>query len=245
MRSGHPQARGHPRRLSRSLSPGRRVAPVLDGADESFLPGGKADYIVTGSWGKKAVKEAQKVGTVAIAGSTESENFTARPATGRIRSSIRRPPTSTSRPTRRFRASSGHGSRNRLRPAGLRRVFGHLQPSDRRVQVRADLRGRAEEPGAGGRHARHSPRGPARAFTQDPRDDARLQHAREGQVALQHAAGLRDLRHAARDEVASRAGRPRGRRQAQRREGEDPLRRDRRLRRLLPARTRSPTAART
>ena len=43
----------------------------------NILPaGGKADYIVTGSWGKKAVKEAQKLGTVQIAGSTESENFT-------------------------------------------------------------------------------------------------------------------------------------------------------------------------
>jgi phosphoserine aminotransferase len=43
----------------------------------NLLPaGGKADYIVTGSWSKKAVKEAQKVGTVQIAGSTESENFT-------------------------------------------------------------------------------------------------------------------------------------------------------------------------
>jgi phosphoserine aminotransferase len=43
----------------------------------NILPaGGKADYIVTGSWGKKAVKEAQKLGTVEIAGSTESENFT-------------------------------------------------------------------------------------------------------------------------------------------------------------------------
>ena len=38
-------------------------------------PGGKADYIVTGSWGKKAAKEAQKFGAVQIAGSTESENF--------------------------------------------------------------------------------------------------------------------------------------------------------------------------
>lgn len=34
-----------------------------------------ADYIVTGSWAKKAAKEAKKVGTVNIAGSTESENF--------------------------------------------------------------------------------------------------------------------------------------------------------------------------
>ena len=38
-------------------------------------PGGSADYIVTGAWGQKAVKEAKKVGGVKIAGSTESENF--------------------------------------------------------------------------------------------------------------------------------------------------------------------------
>lgn len=38
-------------------------------------PANKADYIVTGSWAKKAVKEAKRVGTVNIAGSTEEENF--------------------------------------------------------------------------------------------------------------------------------------------------------------------------
>ena len=42
----------------------------------NILPaGGKADYILTGTWSKKAVKEAQKVGTVQIAASTEAENF--------------------------------------------------------------------------------------------------------------------------------------------------------------------------
>jgi phosphoserine aminotransferase len=42
----------------------------------NFLPsGGKADYVVTGSWSKKAVKEAQKVGTVQIAATTEGESF--------------------------------------------------------------------------------------------------------------------------------------------------------------------------
>jgi phosphoserine aminotransferase len=35
----------------------------------------KADYIVTGSWSKKAVKEAKRVGTVNIAATTEAENF--------------------------------------------------------------------------------------------------------------------------------------------------------------------------
>jgi phosphoserine aminotransferase len=37
--------------------------------------GQTADYIVTGGWAQKAVKEAQRVGTINIAGSTEAENF--------------------------------------------------------------------------------------------------------------------------------------------------------------------------
>jgi phosphoserine aminotransferase len=38
-------------------------------------PANKADYIVTGSWSKKAVKEAKKVGTVNIAATAEEGNF--------------------------------------------------------------------------------------------------------------------------------------------------------------------------
>lgn len=42
----------------------------------NILPaGGKADYVVTGSWSKKAVKEAQRVGQVNIAATTEAQNF--------------------------------------------------------------------------------------------------------------------------------------------------------------------------
>src|ERR687898_2622949 len=41
-----------------------------------LTPGATADYLVTGGWAQKAVKEAQRVGTVHIAASTESENFT-------------------------------------------------------------------------------------------------------------------------------------------------------------------------
>ena len=37
--------------------------------------GATADYIVTGGWAQKAVKEAQRVGTINIAASTESDNF--------------------------------------------------------------------------------------------------------------------------------------------------------------------------
>src|SRR3954471_15898940 len=43
----------------------------------NILPtGGSADYIVTGAWSQKAVKEAKRVGGVKIAATTEAENFT-------------------------------------------------------------------------------------------------------------------------------------------------------------------------
>lgn len=42
----------------------------------NFLnPGEKADYIITGSWSKKALKEAQLLGQVVIAATTEDEKF--------------------------------------------------------------------------------------------------------------------------------------------------------------------------
>ena len=37
---------------------------------------GSADYILTGSWGQGAIKEAKKIGTVREAGSTAEGNFT-------------------------------------------------------------------------------------------------------------------------------------------------------------------------
>jgi phosphoserine aminotransferase len=67
---------------------GYRVLFLQGGASLQFsmvpmnlLPqGGSADYIVTGSWSQKAVKEAKRVGGVKIAGSTESDNFNRIPA---------------------------------------------------------------------------------------------------------------------------------------------------------------------
>ena len=47
----------------------------------NLLPsGGSADYIVTGAWSEKAVKEAKRVGGVKTAGSTAAGNFTRVPA---------------------------------------------------------------------------------------------------------------------------------------------------------------------
>lgn len=70
----------------------RALAGVPDGYHVLFLQGGaslqfsmvpmnilpqgaSADYVVTGSWSQKAVKEAKRVGDVKIAASTEAENF--------------------------------------------------------------------------------------------------------------------------------------------------------------------------
>jgi phosphoserine aminotransferase len=75
----------------------RKLAGVPDNYQILFLQGGasfqfsmvpmnlmpangKADYIITGVWSKKAVKEAQKCGQVNIVASTESEGFTRIPA---------------------------------------------------------------------------------------------------------------------------------------------------------------------
>lgn len=44
-----------------------------------------ADYIVTGDWGKKALKEAKKVGTTCVAASTEEGNFKRVPSQSELR----------------------------------------------------------------------------------------------------------------------------------------------------------------
>ncbi len=47
----------------------------------NFLPeGGSADYLVTGAWAKKALKEAQALGTARVAASSADENFSYIPA---------------------------------------------------------------------------------------------------------------------------------------------------------------------
>lgn len=75
----------------------RTLGGIPDGYHVLFLQGGaslqfsmvpmnlltaqsSADYIVTGAWSQKAVKEARRVGGVKIAATTESDNFTRVPA---------------------------------------------------------------------------------------------------------------------------------------------------------------------
>ena len=77
----------------------RKLAGVPDDYKVLFLPGGaslqfsmvplnflprdgSADYVVTGAWSQKAVKEAKKVGGVKIAYTGEAGNFSSVPAQG-------------------------------------------------------------------------------------------------------------------------------------------------------------------
>jgi phosphoserine aminotransferase len=50
----------------------------------NLLGAGTADYIDTGSWADKAVKEAKKVGTVNVTGSTKADNYSRIPAASEI-----------------------------------------------------------------------------------------------------------------------------------------------------------------
>ena len=69
-----------------------RVLFLQGGATQQFaqipmnlLAGRSADYIVTGSWSKKAFKEAQRIGNVRCAATTESSGFTRLPVAEEIK----------------------------------------------------------------------------------------------------------------------------------------------------------------
>jgi phosphoserine aminotransferase len=50
-----------------------------------LTPGATADYIDSGSWGDKAVKEAKKVGTVNVAASSKAENYSRVPTQAELK----------------------------------------------------------------------------------------------------------------------------------------------------------------
>lgn len=71
---------------------GYKVLFLQGGATQQFaqipmnlLAGRSADYIVTGSWSKKAYKEAQRIGTVRCAATTEESGFTRLPTAEEVK----------------------------------------------------------------------------------------------------------------------------------------------------------------
>jgi phosphoserine aminotransferase len=76
-----------------AVPPNYKVLFLQGGASTQFsmvpmnllTPGATADYIDSGSWGDKAIKEAKKVGTVNVAASTKSENYRRVPTQAELR----------------------------------------------------------------------------------------------------------------------------------------------------------------
>src|SRR6187455_160721 len=50
-----------------------------------LTPGSTADYIDTGTWAEKAVKEAKKIGNVNVAATTKGENYARIPQQGELK----------------------------------------------------------------------------------------------------------------------------------------------------------------
>ena len=131
----------------------------------NFLPADRtADYLNTGVWSQKAIKEAKILGgKVHIAASSEATNFDRIPQAGRdhvLAQPGLRPPHDQQHDLRHPVAERARGSRRRA--ARGRHVERHVQPADRRPEVRPDLRRRPEEPGPVGHGAGHHPEGPGR-----------------------------------------------------------------------------------
>ena len=171
--------------------------------------GATADYIVTGGWAQKAVKEAQRVGTVNIAASTESENFARIPRQDELKLTPNAAYVHMTTNNTLFGTEWASEPAGRRRAAGGRHLVRHVQPADRRVEVRTDLRRRAEEPRTVRRDAGDRARGPAAALGQVAAHDAELRGARRERLDVQHAAVLRHLPDGPGDEVGAVAGRAR------------------------------------
>ena len=241
----------------------RDLAGISDDYEVLFLQGGAslqfsmvpmnllpadrtADYLLTGVWSQKAVKEAKILGgKVHLAASGEATNFDRIPTAPRRSSTPSGRPTSTSPPTTRSTAPSG--ARSRRCPRACR-----SSPTPRATctagrstcsKYGADLRRRAEEPGAVGRGAGDHPEGSGRGGAQDAADHAPVPDPRGGEVALQHAAHVRDLRDGRGVQVdpERRAGSPRWPSTTQRRPGCSTTSSTRATSSAAP---RSPTAAR-
>ena len=68
------------RRLRGAVPAGRRDRRERDRADEPARRSQIVDYVNTGEWSKKSIKEAKKYAQVNVAASSEDENFTYVPA---------------------------------------------------------------------------------------------------------------------------------------------------------------------
>ena len=166
---------------------------------------GKADYVDTGEWSKKSIKEAQELRQGQRRRQRRGGQLHRHPEAARVEA----------RPGRRLRAhllatrpSAASSTTGRPTPATCR-----WWPTCRRnilsrpvdvSQVRPDLRRRAEEHRPGGPDDRHRARRPDRPGAADHALGLRLQAAGRQRLDVQHAADLRDLHRRAGVQAGSR-----------------------------------------
>jgi phosphoserine aminotransferase len=151
------------------------------------------DFIDTGEWSKKSIKEAAKYAKANIAASGKEGNFTAVPP----REGWKLDPNAAyvhicSNETIggvEYHWTPDVGSV----PLVADMSSNFLSQAGRRQQVRPDLRRRAEEPRPGGPDHRHRARRPDRPGAADHAVGLRLQAAGRRRLDAEHAAHLRDL----------------------------------------------------
>ena len=163
-----------------------------------------ADYIDTGEWSKKSIKEAKKY---ARSTSPPAPRPAASPACRRATtgSSTRTRPTCTSARNETIGGVEYHWTPDTGSvPLVADMSSQHPVAPDRRRQVRPDLRRRAEEHRPGRPDHRDRARRPDRPGAADHAFGLRLQAAGRQRLDVQHAADLRDLHRRPGVQVASR-----------------------------------------
>ena len=159
----------------------------------NLLKGKKADYVHTGEWAKKAIKEAKLFGTVNVAGTSEDKNFSYIPENLKLSPDAQYVHITSNETIGGIQWSQV--PRNRQCSPDHRHVFGHLQPPHRFQEHRADLCRGAEEHRPGRRHPGHHAQRPGRSLRRRPDHHAQLQNPRQGKIAVQYPALLCHLYH--------------------------------------------------
>ncbi len=228
--------------IARTEADLRRLAGIPESYRILFLQGGAslqfsmvpmnlltegrtADYLMTGTWADKAVKEARRVGSVNPTGSTEADGYARIPDDSECQLTpgaayVHMTSNNTIEGTEWPRLPEVEDAP--LVCDASSDIFS--RPLDV-ARYGLDLRRRPEEPRPVGRRPRADPRGPPGALGEVAPGDAQLRRPGREQLALQHAADVRDLRPRPRRPVADRAGRPRRDRRDQRAQGGPPVRR--------------------
>jgi phosphoserine aminotransferase len=116
-----------------------------------------ADYLNTGEWSKKAIKEAKRYGAVNVVASSEDKNFSYAPAQDQWKldsnaAYVHYTPNETIGGVEIF---AGFWNAARRCAAGSRHVVHHSVAADRRLEVRCNLRRCTKKYRPGWSHHRH------------------------------------------------------------------------------------------